>query len=422
MMRDCIEHNGSPFCPALQKSFFALFEEPLGKWRLEDHLPLSMADILGGTGLFTTLGFLITAPYLANGIPRIVRARRTGADRELIDSGGYQVSTGTLTFTAERRRKLYRSCLRFKYAIILDAPTSAIGRPNTGLFSFAQCLRFTEANARFVVENERTTPTEFLNVIQGRNRYEALVWFQAMAPFNSQRLYGERALRGIAFAGATRLHFSIVLELLLLFLDRQLLNGTDRIHFLGTSHPEIACVLTVIQDCLRDVLGPGVVVTFDSATPFLLAGRYKRAYDRPILLEKELRVPVVAVPEDNRLLGSDHPWPVCSPVADRFTLGDLNVRSGDTPWDAASDAALALHNIWMMSHAISLAVNRLRLPHGWARCGLPNYIISIAEIIREIFHTSAPMDFIRRHKRDLDLLARKGRNTMLTDVFYEDLR
>ncbi|WP_108459700.1 hypothetical protein [Devosia naphthalenivorans] len=420
-MRDLLAHNGSSFCPALQPNLFALFDDANPSWRLERKLPLARANILSGTGLFTALSFLVTAPYLAKGTPRIIRERSANVDRELIDSGGYQISTGNLRFSAGVRRKLYRSSSQFKYAIILDAPTSAIGQPNTGLFSFAQCMRFTKENAQYVVDNSTSEATEFLNVIQGRNRYEALVWFRTMASFNDQRIYGQRALRGVAFAGATRLHFSIVLELLLLFLQQRLLNGTDRFHFLGTSHPEIACILTVIQDCLRDILGPGVMVTFDSATPFLLAGRYRRAYDRPILTEKELRVPVFAMPEDDRLLRSDHPWPVSSPVADRFTLGDLNTKPGNNPWDRASDTILALHNIWIMSHAVAVAINRLRLPYGWGRCCLPNSIVTMAEIIREAFRT-ASVSFVRKHAPELDQLARRGRNTTLSDVFYDDRR
>ncbi len=174
----------------------------------------------------------------------------------------------------------------------------------------------------------------------------------------------------------------------------------------------------MIQDCLGEAAGEGVTITFDSATPFLLAGVYREAYGYPILDRNELRVPIAKLPFDERFVGSDAPLPIGSPIANRLTLGDLNCRRGATPWDSVSDVCIAMHNVWMMSHAVELAVSRLRLGGGWSSYLLPDHILVMAEIIREAFRQNNRVNFLKANSRELDQLAKKGRGTKLLNAFY----
>jgi hypothetical protein len=386
-------------------------------WRLPTLLPIDL-DPLTGNGLIRLTDLLVTAPHLKTGCPRAFR-RRSDAVKVLVDSGGYQLIGGKIVYSPELRARLFHRSLRYPYAIILDAPTGAISNPGSAFYSYQQCLTFTEENARFVVENSGGAHTEFLNVIQGRSEWEALTWYDALKSYNNAALWGSTALRGVAFAGATRLHFSIVLQIIFSMLDEGLLNPTDRLHFLGTSHPEVACILTVIQDCLREILGEAITISFDSATSFLLAGVYREAYGYPVMNRDELRVPCARLPFDECFVGSDLPLPISSPVADRLTLGDLNHKRGPTPWDGVSDVCIAMHNVWMMSHSIDLAVSRLRMGRGWSSYWLPDHILVMAEIIREAFRQTNRVDFLKANARDLDQLAKKGRSTKLLNVFYQ---
>ena len=414
-MPNSLSHDGASYALAGQKQTLnCIGAKP---WRL-DKLAQLEVDFFSGQGMLPLDHVLIAAPHLLQKIPKIVQ-ERSQTVKVLIDSGGYQIISGKLNYCAEIRSRLFNVCRQFSHALILDAPTSAIGAVGSRFYSFNQCLDFTIMNAQFAVANAGGSSTRFLNVIQGRNADEAHRWLTAVMPFNDKALWGSTALSGIAFAGATRLHFSIVLPLIFRLLDRGLIQAGDRLHFLGTSHPEIACILTVLQDCLRQQLGNDLTVTFDSATPFLLAGRYGRAYDSPSLTRDELRVPVSSMPFDDRFVGSCAPWPVTSPIADRLTLGDLNVKKGRVPWDTVSSVALSMHNAWVMHHAIALSVNRLRLHDGWSRCWLPDRIVAMAQLIRDAFAHHSPYDFVEVHARELDQLSHKSRNTSLLEVFLE---
>lgn len=108
---------------------------------------------------------------------------------------------------------------------MVDAPTSAIGKPGTGFHSFKQCLEFTTRNGLYYIRNRTPGRTKLLNVMQGRSREEARAWRDAIKHLNDRELFGERALDGWAFAGATRLHLSITLEHLIVLRDEHLLGN-----------------------------------------------------------------------------------------------------------------------------------------------------------------------------------------------------
>jgi hypothetical protein len=255
---------------------------------------------------------------------------------------------------------------------------------------------------------------DYLNVLQGRNRDEARAWREAVKDFNDNRIFGDAALDGIAFAGATRLHLSMTLEHLVVFRDSGLLREDARFHVLGTGHPDVGCALTVVLDGLRETLGPGVNLTFDSSSPFLLAGRYKKAYVDTASGSRRINLRAKKMPDDAQHVGSSTPWPCSSPIGDQLTLGDLNIKRGvRTCWDQLSFALLAAHNVWMLSHSIALINRRLRLPEADRRRWLPKYLFNLTHKIREVLRSETPMTLIERWADDLDQLADRARDSKL---------
>jgi hypothetical protein len=376
-------------------------------------------NLLSGAGLMTTPYFLQSAHAGLKG-DWMVESRDPTRSDYMADSGGFQVSTGVLKCDEATRYRLLRQCERGRVAPILDGPTSSIANENSFLNSVRECLTFTIDNARYAINNRIPGKVRLQNVIQGLNRTQALDWYQAVKFLNDRRVYGERALEDWAFAGATRLHFSIVLTLIVRMRDEGLILRDAMLHFLGTGHPALACVFTALQEGLRETIDDGIEISFDSATPFSNAGIYRKGYRDFVWNRRDLLLPDGKMPSGTEYVGSDAPWPMSGLFADRLTLGDLNrARAPDAKgtWDGISFALLAAHNVWAMSNAIELAIEKSLLPLGEALRFLPASLIQITEVVREILHAEHPMTVIQRHQLLLDSLAHKSRHTKLTEAW-----
>ncbi|CAO4135935.1 hypothetical protein [Methylorubrum extorquens] len=276
-------------------------------------------------------------------------------------------------------------------------------------------FRFTLASGKYTIRNRCPHNGHYLNVFQGRNKHQADTWREALKRLNDRRIYGPKALDGYAFAGPTRIHFPITLEHLIRLRDEKLLGKDDRLHFLGTGHPEVACVLTVIQEELRRSLGGSLLITFDSASPFRIAGEYHEAYEITSTSPR-YHVRAIEMPKGPQFVGSDLPWPVSSPIADRLTLGDLNAKcTGRSTWDSTSHALVAAHNVWTLHQAINLANRRMSLPVELASQWLPLHIIDVGEKIRAVLRSETPLSLIKRWEPELGSLRTRARDNKLDD-------
>jgi hypothetical protein len=313
--------------------------------------------------------------------------------------------------------ELLRYCERFDAAPILDGPTGAVSNPNSILKSVRDCFDFTIRNGRYAISNRIPGKTRLQNVIQGLSFSQAIDWFDGVKPLNDRLRFGDHAIEDWAFAGATRTHLSLVLTLIVRMIDEGLILPGAFIHFLGLGSPEIGLALTAIQDGLRAVVDENILVSFDSATPFLLAGRYKRAVGSVVLDTNRLTLPYMRMPSHGAFVGSAHRLPISSPVADRLTIGDLchHATGRESTWDEVSHALVAAHNVWAQNYAIAEANRRLRLPLGEALAVLPARIIRLTEVIREILSSERPMTVIRQHQPLLDSLSHKSRGCQLVE-------
>jgi hypothetical protein len=200
--------------------------------------------------------------------------------------------------------------------------------------------------------------------------------------------------------------------------DAGLLRNGAPIHFLGTGHPEVACALTALQWGLQESIGKDIHVSFDSATPFVMAGEYKKGFGAPTLNRSRLQMFIAQMPRGDHHVGSDLPWPVRSPFADRLTIGDLNVRKrAKSPWDTTSHVLLAAHNVWVMCNAIADVNRILALPAPDRRLFLPRKLAELVELIPEILLSEKPYTLIQEHGSLLDMLRHKSRNTKLLEDY-----
>lgn len=410
-------HDGARYRAAIQPWYSQAIGRHDVSARTGHRLSAADLDLLNGGGLLTMDHFLQSAFCGIKSRDAMVSQRDQKLTSGLIDSGGYQISTGAEDCSEAIMYELLRYCEQFDAAPILDGPTSSIQNPKSKLKTARECFDFTLANGKYAISNRRPGHTRFLNVIQGLSPAQALEWYENIKFLNDPIRFGAYAIDDWAFAGATRTHFSIVLNLLVRMRDEKLIKPGAFLHFLGVGSPEIACALTAIQDALRTTVDENILVSCDTATPFLLAGRYKRALREPTRSQNGITVQAVPMPECRSFVGSHEPWPVSSPFADSLTLGDLNVRPAGqgAVWDDLSHALLAAHNVWIQTEAVASAVNALRLPLRQARQHLPLLLIDLTDFIREVLVSERPMTLIRQQHMLLDSLAHKSRNTSLTD-------
>ncbi len=331
----------------------------------------------------------------ANPDNAITRAGKT--DCKLIgDSGGFQIGHGTLKglkgFSASMSHQAAENAwanafevkqwivdwleLHTDYAMTIDMPTWAVLKGKEGspfhLCSLQQLTAMTVENLKFI-DTHRQNRTKWLNVIQGNDSQSIRDWWNAVKWFDCNG-YALASAAGVA--GGIK---SILETLLMMRDDGALAEGHNWIHVLGVSTPKWAILLSAIQRALRKSVNPQLQISFDSATPFHEGGIREQVALLPDYTSRprDWAIRFETVPQSARLAGSNEPFPYSSPIGDRLTMGDLNVRSGDwdqRSFDTISNVLLCNHNCWVLLRSFELA-NGLafesdgsQVPAQWREC------------------------------------------------------
>ena len=220
--------------------------------------------------------------------PNMVSKRNRTSTIVLGDSGGYQVQGNKIKFrgdTTTRRMMRWMEEIA-DWSMVLDFPLGGISSGNMKRHSdrlvdegrdlkalsvangqsidFNACLLQTQFNNDLFVKERSHGATRFLNVLQGRNEAESSTWFQAVKCY---------PFEGWAFAGAHQNRFSLVVARILDLWDEGILENLEWLHFLGTATLEIGCLLTSLQRAVRQHVNPKLQISFDSASPFISAGK-----------------------------------------------------------------------------------------------------------------------------------------------------
>jgi hypothetical protein len=329
-------------------------------------------------------------------------------DRVLIgDSGGFQIGKGTLNGFKDLYKGMraddaqdawaeagvVRSWILnwletyTQYAMTIDMPLWAATKNGTDSpfhsCSIEQLTDMTVENLKYIQQN-RTGKTQWLNVVQGNNEQTTRDWYAAVKWFK----YGGWALAGEAGASGGLLN---VLKTVLMMRDDDAFSaGQDWMHVLGISTLEWAVALTAIQKSLRKV-NPNIKISYDSSSPFQLAGRYEEACYLPTLtkLKSSWSIPSVTSHQGHVYVGSTDKFPFSSPIADRITLGHLNVYEGmyeKRRYDAISNTILTHHNVYTYLKAFDMANEQAFGKHEDKQ--VPYLYLECIDIISKAFETS----------------------------------
>ncbi|OOZ36072.1 hypothetical protein BOW52_10970 [Solemya elarraichensis gill symbiont] len=226
-------------------------------------------------------------------------------DRTLMlgDSGGFQIGKGTLGgFNNLRNRdpdsisKVWTDAVELKhwivnwlethsdYAMTIDMPLWAKYKENKSSpfhnCSTQQLIDLTVQNLRFINNNKRGN-TKWLNVIQGTTYEDTKLWWNAVKEFrfNGWSLAGNAGFRGGAAA--------IIKQILIMRDEDAFTSGMDWLHILGVSQLKWAVLLTAIQRGLREHCNQNIRVSYDSASPTVISGKYEKIALKPDLTNKD---------------------------------------------------------------------------------------------------------------------------------------
>ena len=197
----------------------------------------------------------------------MIKARDKKRTTVIGDSGGYQIVSGILPWKGDQTRQKVLDWLETHcdIAITLDVPTASINDPKSQFQTYRLCLDTTIESLRYFRQHRSNSEIVFLNVLQGRDPDEAEHWYNTVKDYRFE---------GWAFAGDTCRDLASVLRRLILMREEDRLDKESRIHFLGTSQLEIACLLTTLQEALRRHVNLGT-------PPFRSLGRTAGGVGKP---------------------------------------------------------------------------------------------------------------------------------------------
>lgn len=367
-------------------------------------------------GLWHYPYLLATAGHFKNGVRKNVVSSRAANTVLVGDSSGYNLATGAMPETKawkkyvekpEEIMRLFRKSTikqdvlywleqHADLAMTLDLPLWARGRKDSPFRNLSddQLLTLTLENLEyFQQEAGKYRQVRYLNVLQGSSEAVEEQWFQAVKGYK---------FHGYALAGNVGQTGGIyrVLRRILLLRDQGLLNAPlDNIHILRLSRPRWAPVLTTIQRAVRQTVNPAFTITFDSSSPYKVAGmtsQYASLKEFGANLKKGWAIKTHKAPlgyglgnmPDPFALHLGHPThmpvPMDSPIARLLTVHDLNKnaeKQAIRTIDTFGDAALVNHNCYVYLKAMILANDAVFGEQPVA----PQSMIDAVEFIGELF-------------------------------------
>ena len=401
--------NYAVYLPAIQRPFAkATYTKGKTDRVFPDNLTLRDLNFLNpnsklwhyGYGLYSAGQFAInerTADIVTNRDSRVI---------VLGDSGGYQIGKGTHPgFDKLQRYKTgdaiagaWRDAVAVRrwivewleahanYAMTIDMPLWA-KLPQQSKTPFHKCsteqlIALSVENLQYIKENQRGQ-TKWLSVIQGTSREDMRMWWDAVKQYR---------FSGWALAGGTgwRAGISEVLHQVLVMRDEgAFVRGEDWIHMLGVSQAKWAVLLTAIQRGLRAKTNPQLRVSYDSASPTLLAARYQRIALYPNLSKDANTWSIKAVPSPNyaKYATNSHPFPFMSPIGDRMLLAHLNVKAekfDPKHYDDISGHLLTNHNSWIYVRAFLEANDLAYLDTHDALNFVPKALLDAKDFIEDV--------------------------------------
>lgn len=348
------------------------------------------------------------------------------------DSGGFQIATNKLNFDWDNfdtvhnpnNKKVTRiQILRWlehtsDCATTLDFPTWIFAKnsgrgANPNLTSMKQCLDGTVENLKFFEKHRNLeSGCRFLNVLQGVEQEDTDEWYQAVKNFEFE---------GWALAGTTRLELAKGLPRLLKIRDDGLFEGhRDWLHVLGVSKLSAGLALTALQKAMRKHVNPKLQISYDSASPFLMAA-FGSSYISYTMNNKKLSMRAIKTPKAKELIGYTGKWPWYSPISDKYTIDQFVDPEAKHTWTLRGYLFQMYNNTYQICNALLEAQNTYLLPGGDLKSFIMEDTLKLEYVLEEVFTSETPYDVINAHQGLLNNAISKSLGDELGKLFKKQV-
>lgn len=349
------------------------------------------------------------------------------------DSGGFQIGKGTLAgFTAlkgltdpDEVCAAWRDAVQLKtwivnwlenhsnYAMTLDMPLWAQLKGNKGTpfhkCSTEQLIQLTVENLKFI-DNHKQGRTKWLNVIQGTSAEDMKLWWDAVKGYR----FGGWALAGdTGWRGGTG---AVIKQVLMMRDEGAFEPGMDWLHVLGVSQLKWGVLLTAIQRGLREKCNPNLRVSYDSASPNILSGKFQQVAMYPALNNKPDSWVIRAerCPSDKSYVGSSQAFPFPSALGDRLQMQHINIKYdkySSIYFDDVTQHLLTHHNTWVYVRSLLQANELAFLDKHSAKNFVPPKLLECIGVYEEMLVADKWHKTWKKHEQlfdEVDKLAKTG--------------
>jgi len=375
----------------------------------------------------------------------------TNRDRDntviLGDSGGFQIGKGTLNGTKHFNKaktsaevcEMWRNSrdipkwivnwleTHSDYAMTIDMPLWA-KFPSNKDTPFHKCsidelIELSVENLDFINFNQRGN-TKWLSVLQGIDAKDSLQWWNAVKKYK----FSGWALAGnVGWRGGLE---NVLRYVMLIRDDNGFSKKQEWMHVLGVSQPIWAVLLTQIQRSIRiHCKNPNFRVSYDSASPFQLGGRYQRVARYP-KYGKRLDSWVMGAHEApiNPIYAKDkqrYQFPYPSPLGDLMSNNELNWNgqfNKKVPLDSIGGHMLTNHNLFVFVRSM-LEANELTFMHSSeADKAVPQPLIDCIAFIDDLFTDANWEKRLKSEKKLIDSLFNNSTKLVkeYTETYFEE--
>ena len=187
--------------------------------------------------------------------------------------------------------------------------------------------------------------------------------------------------------------------------------GQDWLHMLGVSQPVWHMYFTACQNKLRETANPNLQFSYDSASPFILAGMLDK-YATPPELTSDVGSWSVEFKQLNAVqsMSSSDEFAFkqnTSPLGRVLQMKHLVIRPqahAGRRVDDVSNQLMANHNIWVYLDA-GQRVYDIAFGTKQDRSRIPQSHLQALQVVEDAFDAAAPFAFIDKHKALLDAVA-----------------
>lgn len=363
------------------------------------------------------------------------------------DSGGYQIGTGALGETKDWKGKKYtaqviidawkassirRDLLTWldtnaTLAMSIDMPLWVLKNEKSPFFKLTkqELLDLSADNLRFMdAERNREFGCRILNVLQAHgdkkikedggksSETSEEEWYQTVKafPFEGWALAGDVGSDG----GLYR-----ILRRILLLRDEGFLTAPRSwIHILKLSPCRWSPVLTQIQRCVRKTVNEQFVISYDSSTPYNIAGVRSQHVSLPAFGAKlsDWRLPkhkfptgiTAATKHRNKRLNSKPNKhllaPLNSPIAQLFTIGDLlrDERMVRARAGRLAQEVLINHNVYTYTLA-GIMANEIAFSKSTI---VPKELQAVLDLVIALFVEENWQELLKRNRGVLEKIKR----------------